>query len=192
MKSIVAYTTFLRRLAFIAQVLIQQLFIIYVRVMAKKRNDRTPVTTQNPLSGVLQSQLGNSEMGNGMMKSLASSFLSSQTTVMEYDMKEAKSMQGGVIFNMMFMYFLHFKMDQVQPLLIQVVTGIMQLIYSPLFQTYVMGRNLKRPFKKTPDSGQKGDAVADEEEGEEEEENDDDGVGEDEDVDNGDSEDKVA
>ena len=156
--------------------------------MAKKRNDRTPVTTQNPLSGVLRSQLGNSEMGNGMMKSLASSFLSSQTTVMEYDMKEAKSMQGGVMFNMMFMYFLHFKMDQVQPLLIQVVTGMMQLIYSPLFQAYALGRNLERPFKKTLGSSQQ--AEGEEEVGkEEEQENDEDSLGEEEDDDDGDDED---
>ena len=83
------------------------------------------------------------------MKNLASSFLSSESTVMEYDLKQARSMQGGILFNMCFMWFLHFKMNQMQPLLINTVTGIMNLYYSPLFQVYVLQRNLERPFKST-------------------------------------------
>mmetsp|Transcript_32192 Transcript_32192/g.49909 ORF Transcript_32192/g.49909 Transcript_32192/m.49909 type:complete len:369 (+) Transcript_32192:161-1267(+) len=142
------------RVAFVVQILIQQLFIVYVRVVAKKTNDRTAVTTQNPISGVLQSQLQNSEAG-GMMKTLASSFLSSETTAMEYDMKEAKNMQGGVLFNMAFIWFLHFRMEQVQPVLIQVVTGFLQLVYNPLFQVYILGRNLERPFKTAASMAQK-------------------------------------
>ena len=90
-----------------------------------------------------------------MVKNLASSFLTSASTVMEYDMNQAKSMQGGVIFNMAFMWFLHFKMQQVQPLLIQVATGLLQLFYHPLFQVYVLGRNLERPFKTAPGAAQK-------------------------------------
>lgn len=139
--------------------------------MAKKINDRSTVKVQNPLSGMLQSQLDQQQ--NGMVKNLASSFLSSELSVVEYDIKQAMAMQGGVIFNMAFMWVLHFKMEQVQPLLIQVVTGFMQLVYSPLFQVYVMGRNLERPFK-TPMVGaqkfmqaQKASAGDDEKESEE-------------------------
>ena len=47
---------------------------------------------------------------------------------------------------MIFIYFLHFKMKQMQPLLMQTVTGVVNLMYSPLWQVYVMGRNLERPF----------------------------------------------
>ena len=81
------------------------------------------------------------------MRSLASSFLSSETTVVEYDLKQAKGMQAGLLFNMCFMWFLHFKMEQIQPLLIQSMMGISSMVYSPLFQVYIMGRNLERPFK---------------------------------------------
>lgn len=38
-------------------------------------------------------------------------------------------------------------MEQVQPLIIQSFTGLVNMVYSPLFQIYVMGRNLERPFK---------------------------------------------
>jgi len=59
----------------------------------------------------------------------------------------AKKMNGGLLFPMLFLYFLHFKMKQVQPLLMQTATGFVNLAYSPLFQVYVLGRNLERPFR---------------------------------------------
>jgi len=143
------------RFAFIAQLVIQQLFVLYVRIMAKKNNNRTPVKLQNPISGMIQSRLEQQGGDNRMVKNLASSFLSSETTTMEYDMERAMSMQGGVIFNMAFMWFLHFKLERVQPLLIQVLSGFIQLAYHPLFQVYVLGRNLERPFKTPTTATQK-------------------------------------
>jgi len=141
------------RFLFITQLIVQQLFIFYIRIMAKKNNDRTPIQQQNPLSDILKKQMGDG--GNDMVKNLASSFLSSSTTVMEYDMKQASNMQGSVIFNMAFNWFLHFKMQKTQPLLMQIMTGTMQLIYHPLFQVYVLGRNLERPFKTQMTAAQK-------------------------------------
>jgi hypothetical protein len=131
---------------FIAYLVLHQLFVLYVRIQAKSADDRTPITLKNPLTSVLQRQLGGGDE-KGMIKNLASSFLTSETTVLEYDLRQARSMQSGLVMNMLFMWFLHFKMEQVQPLLIQSVTGFVQMIYSPLFQAYVMGRNLQRPFK---------------------------------------------
>jgi hypothetical protein len=133
---------------------VQQIFIFYVRIMAKKNNDRTPIQQTNPLSDMLQKQMGQ-QGGNDMVKNLASSFLSSATTVREYDMKQASNMQGGIIFNMAFNWFLHFKMQKTQPLLMQIITGTMQLIYHPLFQVYALGRNLERPFKAQITAAQK-------------------------------------
>jgi len=138
------------RFAFIAYLLLLQLFLFYVRVQAKLNNDRTPIELKNPLSSVLESQLGGgggANKNNSMMKNLASSFLSSTSTVLEYDLKQARGMQNGLIFNMLFMWFLHFKMEQVQPLLIQTLNGLLTMVYSPLFQVYVLGRRLERPFK---------------------------------------------
>jgi hypothetical protein len=132
------------RFLFIAYLVSLQAFVIYARFKAKELNDRTPLTVSSPLSSMLNAQLGSQ---GGMVKSLASSFLSSQSSVLEYDLQQTKSMQSGLLFNMLFMWFLHFKMNQVQPLFIQTMTGVASLIYSPLFQVYVMGRNLERPFK---------------------------------------------
>jgi Phosphate transport (Pho88) len=140
------------RFVFIAYIILHQCFLFYVRIQAKSINDRTPIQLTNPLSSLIQNQLlgGSSEEGGGannMIKSLASSFLSSQSTVLDYDLKQARGMQSGLIFNMLFMWFLHFKMGQVQPLLIQSLNGVTAMVYSPLFQIYVLGRNLERPFK---------------------------------------------
>jgi hypothetical protein len=82
-----------------------------------------------------------------MIQSLANQLLSSSTTVLEYDIKQMKKMNSGLLFPMLLLYVLHFKLKQVQPLLMQTVTGFANLIYSPLFQVYILGRNLERPFK---------------------------------------------
>jgi Phosphate transport (Pho88) len=115
--------------------------------MAKSRNDRTVVHIKSPFdNNNMDSQLANIAGGNEMLKKMASSFLSKDTTVMEYDMGQVRSMQSGIIFSMLIMWFLHFKMQQVQPLLITILNSTLQLFYNPLFQVYVLGRNLERPF----------------------------------------------
>lgn len=123
--------------------------------MAKKNNDRTPIQQKNPLSEILQKQMDQTPGGNDMVKNLASSFLSSETTVMEYDLRQASNMQGGIIFNMLFNWFLHFKLQKTQPLLMQIISGTLQLAYHPLFQVYVLRRNLERPFKSQMTAAQK-------------------------------------
>ena len=95
----------------------------------------------NPFSKILESTQ------NSQVKSLASSLLTSQSTILEYDLAQIKSMNGGLLMNMAFLWFLHYKMGQTQPLFLQTVQGFMNLYYSPLFQVYVLGRNLERPFK---------------------------------------------
>lgn len=125
-----------------------QVFLAFVRIKAKLGNDRTPITVKNPMSSLLQKQLPEGEGGaNDMVKNIASQFLSSETTIMEYDLKEAKKMGNSLLFPLVLMWFLHFKMGQVQPLLFQISSGVLKMVYSPLFQVYVLGRNLERPFK---------------------------------------------
>jgi Phosphate transport (Pho88) len=135
----------LARLAFICYLILQQVFLWYVRIQAKLRNDTTPLQVSNPLLNLFQAQIGDGG-GSSTLKDLASSFLRSSSTVVEYDLTQAKQMQSGLIFNMLIMWFLHFKMEQVQPLWIQTVNGLLTLVYSPLFQIYILGRNLERPF----------------------------------------------
>lgn len=139
------------RFAFVAYLVSIQLFLIYVRIRAKSIDDRTPITISNPLASLVQNGAMGGAAANGggnfVVKTLADQVLSTQTTVLEYDLNQAKKMNGGLLFPMVFLYFLHFKMKQVQPLLMQTATGFLNLVYSPLFQVYALGRNLERPFK---------------------------------------------
>jgi hypothetical protein len=134
------------RFAFVAYLILLELFVLYVRIQAKRTNDLTPIEISNPLSSVLKSQIGGNDGSGNLLKSLATSLLSSSTTILEYDLKQANGMQSGLIFSILFVWFMHFKMNQVQPLLIQTANGIIQMVYSPLFQVYILGRNLERPF----------------------------------------------
>ena len=138
------------RIAFLTYIIVVQLFLLYVRLKAKSTNDRTLVMISSPLASLLPAAVtgGGGMGGNSMVKSLADQVLSTQTTILEYDLKQAKQMNGSLLFPMIFNYFLHFKMKQVQPLLMQTATGMVNLVYSPLFQVYVLGRNLERPFKQ--------------------------------------------
>ena len=135
------------RFAFVTYIITVQVFLAYVYLRAKSINDRTPITISNPLASLVQQQGGGGTGTNFMVKALTDQILSTQTTILEYDLKQAKKMNGGLLFPMIMLYFLHFKMKQVQPLLMQTATGVMNLVYSPLFQVYVLGRNLERPFK---------------------------------------------
>lgn len=150
-------------------------------MQAKSINDRTPINISNPFSKILETTK------NDQVKNLASSLLTSQSTVLEYDLSQAKSMNGGLLVNMGFMWFLHYRMGQTQPLYLQTVQGLTNLYYSPLFQVYVLGRNLERPFKnpnmskllpgggeESADDGEEGadTAVDDEEEDEDDDEDD--------------------
>jgi hypothetical protein len=132
-----------------------QLFALYVRIRAKQINDRTPITIENGIANLVKNQLmaGGKDSNGGagtapnMVKSLANRFLSSQTSFVEYDVQQSDSMRNSYVFSLVLMWVLHFKFGQVQPLFLTVASGLLQWIQSPLFQVYVLGRNLERPFK---------------------------------------------
>lgn len=107
-------------------------------IAARRIGDTTVVQVKNQLSDAILSQVNQAEGAPiAIVKQLTSSFLSSETTVMDYDLKQASNMQGGVIFNLCLMWVVHFKLEKVQPLLIHIITSLIQLAYSPLFQVYV-------------------------------------------------------
>jgi len=134
------------RLAFLSYIILTQLFLMYARSQIREIDDKTPITITNPMSNMLQSQIAS---GGDMVKNMASSLLSSESTIMEYDLSQAKNMSDSLLLPMVMLYFLHFKMGQVQPLVFQTVSGFKTLFTSPLFQAYVLGKNLQRPFKQS-------------------------------------------
>jgi len=135
------------RYAFLGQVLFQQIFLFYVRLAARRKRDLTLIDVKSPIFDAITTQLQLDKAANTMLKKLSSSLLPSEATIMEYDLKQASTMEGGIILTMCFMWVLHFKLDKVQPLIIQILMGFMNLVYSPLFQIYVLRKNLERPFQ---------------------------------------------
>lgn len=134
------------RICFLSCMVLTQTFLACVRIRAYQMNDTTTINQQevNPLlSALLPSSTPD------IAKQLASKMLASSTpqSIMDYDISQAKVFNNRLFFPTAFLFFLHFKMGQVQPLLCQSASGILNLIYSPLWQAYVLGRNLERPFK---------------------------------------------
>eukprot|EP00804_Cyclotella_cryptica_P027375 CCRYP_008815-RA/>CCRYP_008815-RA protein AED:0.18 eAED:0.06 QI:0/-1/0/1/-1/0/1/0/431 len=135
------------RACFVGYIIAVQLFLLYVRTRVKQNNDRTEIVLSNPLASfVAGMQNSNNGATSSMVKSITSQLLTTHTTVYEYDLQQVKSMQSSLLMPMIILYFLHFRMKQMQPLLMQTVTGVMNLIYCPLWQVYVLGRRLERPF----------------------------------------------
>lgn len=114
------------RFAFLAYIISAQIFFMYVRIQAKKAGNKTQITLSNPLASLVKSQVDNALKGDTMSnagkmlgdndngniaKSLTNKFLSSTTTVMEYDISQSKKQSGGMLFNLAFMWFLHFKVS---------------------------------------------------------------------------------
>ena len=140
----------LRRIAFVAYNILMQVFALYVRIRAKQINDRTPLIIESGISTLVKSQMSaavGGDVGSNIVKSLANRFLSSQTTVVEYDVKQSDNMRNSYVFSLVFMWVLHFKFKQVQPLFLTVASGLLQWVQSPLFQVYILDRNLQRPFR---------------------------------------------
>jgi len=92
-------TVRIARFAFLAYVISVQLFLLYVSLRARAMDDRTPITITNPLASLV-SGIGGGAAGGGnfMVKALADQVLSTQTTVLEYDLKQVKKMNGGLLF----------------------------------------------------------------------------------------------
>jgi len=72
----------------------------------------------------------------------------------EYDMKETKSWIGQTAFQAGLIYFLFFKWNFVQPLLLSSIVAVPQFIFdTPVIQALVFGKGLARPFKAEDKGG---------------------------------------
>jgi len=138
------------RWAYIAYLFAVQLFVLYVKFRARRIDNRFPVAIESPLAGLVKGRLGGESGAAGGVAELASRFLSSPSTVRDYDVSQANALRNGALLPMAFNWFIHFKWGQVQPLVFQASSGVFALVHHPLFQAYVLGRDLERPFKTPP------------------------------------------
>jgi len=74
-----------------------------------------------------------------------------EITVEEYDVEKVKEYIKQTVFSCLFLLFLHYKYEFLQPLLIQSILPLKAAFFLPIFQIHVFGKlaegDLKRPFK---------------------------------------------
>jgi len=106
----------------------------YVSLKIKKKNDQTIlkyVEPSSPLSGD----------GGGLVT----------TTVRDYDLAETSKLVRGVYMGVAMMCFLHLYMKYTQPLFIQALMGIKNVVEAKPVAIHLLGKkaegDLKRPFK---------------------------------------------
>lgn len=136
------------RFSFIGYIIFVNLFTLYVKFVAKRIDDSSVITLENPMMKLVKSQLNNAVSSDLASSLLTNSFTSgTKITIRDYDVQQANTLFYGLLPNLIIMWIIHFKFKQVQPLFLTTASGLLTLIQSPLFQVYIFGKNLERPFK---------------------------------------------
>jgi len=108
----------------------------YVSYKIKQKNDQTVLKYVEPASPM-------SPDSGGLVT----------TTVRDYDLTETSKLVRGVYFGIAMMGFLHIYMKYTQPLFIQALMGIKNLVEAKPIAIHIFGKkaegDLKRPFKST-------------------------------------------
>ena len=136
------------RFTFIGYIIFVNLFTLYVKFVAKRIDDSSVITMENPMMKLVKSQLNNAVSSDLASSLLTNSFTSgTKITIRDYDVQQANTLFYGLLPNLIIMWIIHFKFKQVQPLFLTTASGVLTLIQNPLFQVYVLGKKLERPFK---------------------------------------------
>lgn len=69
-----------------------------------------------------------------------------QSNVYEYDLEQWNSNLKGSLIQLCILGFIHYKWQAAIPLLSQLILGPTKLYSSELFQSYVLGAKIERPF----------------------------------------------
>lgn len=74
-----------------------------------------------------------------------------QTTVVEYDQSQAKSLAGQTLMGVVLIIIMHYNWGYLRPLLLQSVLGFRTLASAPIVQVWIFGRaaegDLARPWR---------------------------------------------
>jgi len=71
-------------------------------------------------------------------------------SVKEYDLSQLKALLSSTAMTIGITAFIHIKFGLVPPLLMQGILAISTLYGNPMFQAYVLGKDLPRPFPEPP------------------------------------------
>jgi hypothetical protein len=133
------------RLLYVAYLALHQLILNYVEQRIEELDDESKLTIPgNPMLAQLAKQQG--QGGGEVAQALVEKLGSKETTVKAYDLDMVLKGRRSQVGSLCVTAYLHLKKGMVQPLVAQVVMGLVALLRDPLVRVHVLGEAVDRPF----------------------------------------------
>ena len=133
------------RLLYVAYLALHQLILNYVEQRIEVLDDESTLTIPgNPMLAQLAKQQG--QGGGEVAQALVEKLGSKETTVKAYDLDMVLKGRRSQVGSLCVTAYLHLKKGMVQPLVAQVVMGLVALLRDPLVRVHVLGEAVDRPF----------------------------------------------
>lgn len=113
----------------------------YIKLQIKNKNDLTTIKYQNQKSPMQMLLKGGADDGAEPVIT---------TTVVAYDLEQIETLIKGMYTSWLMMAGMHFYMKYTQPMVMQGISPIKAALEHPLFNAYVLGKEVERPFNQTP------------------------------------------
>ena len=133
------------RMMYVAYLALHQLILNYVESRIEILDDESPLTIPgNPMLAQLAKQ--QSQGGGEVAQALVEKLASKETTVKAYDLDMVLKGRRSQVGSLCVTAYLHLKKGMVQPLVANVVMGLVALLRDPLVRVHVLGEDVERPF----------------------------------------------
>ncbi|XBW38190.1 hypothetical protein QEN19_003782 [Hanseniaspora menglaensis] len=119
----------------------------YIKMKISKKNDLKTIKYQNQKSPMQMLLKGGASDENEEAVIT--------TTVVQYDLEQVESLIKGMYTSWLMMGGMHFYMKYTQPMVMQGISPIKSVLEHPLFNAYVLGKEVERPFGQTPSAAPK-------------------------------------
>ena len=133
------------RMMYVAYLALHQLILNYVESRIEILDDESALTIPgNPMLAQLAKQ--QSQGGGEVAQALVEKLASKETTVKAYDLDMVLKGRRSQVGSLCVTAYLHLKKGMVQPLVANVVMGLVALLRDPLVRVHVLGEDVERPF----------------------------------------------
>ena len=133
------------RMLYVAYLALHQLILNYVESRIEILDDESALTIPgNPMLAQLAKQ--QSQGGGEVAQALVEKLASKETTVKAYDLDMVLKGRRSQVGSLCVTAYLHLKKGMVQPLVANVVMGLVALLRDPLVRVHVLGEDVERPF----------------------------------------------
>lgn len=120
------------RIAFLISCIVQVMFYFFIKTKIAKTNDQRKIKVKKEQS-LFQENDGEEEV---------------EMTNQAFDMAELVKAGRSAVLQSLFISVLHLKWNVLQPLIVQILTPIKNLLINPLYTAYVWNQPILRPYDK--------------------------------------------